>query len=664
LNVPSAPAHAFISYSSQDAAIANTVVAALEQAGQKCWLAPRDVIPGAQYADEIIGAINDASVIVLVLSSQSIESPHVGKEIERASSKRRRIIALRTDTTPLTRSLEYFLSESQWIDYRREDAAAALAKLVSAVQAQGRHGADHAASATVAPASTASKKSWPLIAAVGVLGVALAGFVIDKFLASRRAPMDKPAAAQTTEPAAATANLPTTSVASEKSIAVLPFTDLSERKDQEYFSDGLSEELIDLLTKVPDLRVPARASSFYFKGQHVTLPEIAKELGVAYLLEGSVRKAGNKVRVTAELIRADNGYNVWSETYDRDLKDIFKVQDEIAGRVVSALKSVLPSARAANIDRTANTEAYNQFLLGRKFERANDDVSLRQAVDAFRKATTLDPTYVDGFSWLAVAEAELGDRTGDAAMITHALVMADRAIALGPRDPGGYATRGWIRCQWRWDWAGAKKDLDQAEALTAGFSSGLEFARATLAMTEGRLEDAIAILTRSSQHDPLDPYDWGELVGYLAVDGNFAQAHAVLERMRIIAPNSGYVRASQFSLDLLEGKMNDALADAGNLKGRIWQLRGAALAQHSLGHARESQQALDELIGTMASQSAFQIAEVYAWDGEKDQAFTWLDRAYAQRDAGLTSVKWDTILASLRIDPRYKALLIKMKLPL
>jgi TolB-like protein len=145
---------------------------------------------------------------------------------------------------------------------------------------------------------------------------------------------------------------------SEKSIAVLPFTDMSEKKDQEYFSDGLSEDLIDLLTKVPDLHVPARASSFYFKGQHATIPEIAKALAVSYVLEGSVRKSGNTVRVRTELIRAENGYNIWSETYDRDLKDVFKVQDEIARQVVAALKVALPSVEVVNTDRTANPEAW------------------------------------------------------------------------------------------------------------------------------------------------------------------------------------------------------------------------------------------------------------------------------------------------------------------
>ena len=154
----------------------------------------------------------------------------------------------------------------------------------------------------------------------------------------------------------------------EKSIAVLPFVDMSEKRDQEYFSDGLTEELLDMLSQVPDLRVPARTSSFYFKGRSEDIPTIAQKLRVAHVLEGSVRKAGNTIRVTAQLIRADNGYHLWSKTYDRDFKDIFKVQDEIAAAVVEALKAkLLPAQEISSRHKTTNTEAYRQYLLGNQF---------------------------------------------------------------------------------------------------------------------------------------------------------------------------------------------------------------------------------------------------------------------------------------------------------
>ena len=357
----------FISYASKDAATANSVVAALESQDFKCWIAPRNVTPGSQYADGIVRAINGAKVVVLVLSESAIASPHVGKEIERASSKQRPIIALKTDATPLTPALEYFLSESQWVEVGAEGAEAALAKLSDAVR---RHLSASPASA-VAPSAVAAppgrpplvrappKRRIPWIATLVAGGAALtlAYFVVDKVWLSKQAASERNAAALT--PAAA--------AISDKSVAVLPFIDMSEKKDQAYFSDGLAEELIDMLAKVPDLRVPARTSSFYFKEQHATIAEIAKALSVAHILEGSVRRSGNTVRVTVQLIRADNGYHLWSETYDRDLQDVFKVQDDISHMVVEKLRLTLVNAAPIAAARVTNPEAHNLYLQGRYF---------------------------------------------------------------------------------------------------------------------------------------------------------------------------------------------------------------------------------------------------------------------------------------------------------
>ena len=504
--------------------------------------------------------------------------------------------------------------------------------------------------------ASGSRVTRILIAFTAVIGLATAYFAVkDNWL-------KKSDSAVGTEVTGSRASTNATALKDDKTIAVLPFIDMSEKQDQEYFSDGLSVELMDLLTKVPGLHVSARTSSFYFKRQHTTIADIAKALDVAYVLEGSVRRAGNTIRVTTQLIRADSGYNVWSETYDRDLKDIFKIQDEIATRVVTALKVAMPSVQAEIIDRTANTEAYNQYLVGRRFERLNTNADLRQSVDALRKAAALDPNYADAFRWLAVSEAQLGDRIGDQALITDALAMAERAIVLAPRDPGGYTARGWIRYAWRWDWAGATQDLDQAEALATGFNSDLESVRAILAAAEGHLDEAIAILTRVSHHDPLDPYNWEDLVSLQMGAGNLREARVVLNRIEIIEPQSVNANKTRLELDLLEGAADKALADAGKFTSRLGQLWAIALSQYSLHHGRESQQALDELIKNFASIAAVQIAEVYAWCGEKGQAFAWLDRAYAQRDAGLTNIKYNALLAPLRGDPRYRLMLVKMNL--
>src|ERR1700729_4100019 len=329
----------FISYAAQDSAIAETACEALEKAGVTCWIAPRDVTPGAFYGDEIVHAIDAARAIVLILSQSAASSPHVLREVERAASKRHAVISLRHDRAPLPAGLQYFLNTSQWLDASSGDTARALPKLVSAVQL-----AIQAPTVTptgvpmghvLAPAVSALSRKRAALVVASIVSLALVGLAVDRlWLSSHRA-----AATPATTPAMSVPAPATGAPAiPEKSVAVLPFVDMSEKKDQEYFSDGLSEELIDMLTKVPELRVPARTSSFYFKGKQATVPEIAKALGVADVLEGSVRKSGNTLRITAQLIRVATGYHLWSETYDRKLDDIFKIQDEIAGAVVKALK--------------------------------------------------------------------------------------------------------------------------------------------------------------------------------------------------------------------------------------------------------------------------------------------------------------------------------------
>jgi hypothetical protein len=283
----------FISYASSDSAIAEATCEALEKAGVTCWIAPRDVTPGAFYANEIVHAIDAAKAIVLILSQSAANSAHVLREVERAASKRHAVISLRIDKTPLPAGLEYFLNTSQWLDASSGDTVRALPKLVSAVQAAIQAPTVTptgvlTAHAPIPAASARSGKRTALVVA-SVVSVALLVFVADRLWLSSHRTAATPAAmpvASIPVPVTAAPAIP------EKSVAVLPFVDMSEKKDQEYFSDGLSEELIDMLPKVPDLRVPARTSSFYFKGKQTTIAEIAKMLGVKHVLEGSVRTSG------------------------------------------------------------------------------------------------------------------------------------------------------------------------------------------------------------------------------------------------------------------------------------------------------------------------------------------------------------------------------------
>jgi TolB-like protein len=422
----------FMSYASQDAAVANATLEALEKQGIKCWIAPRDVTPGAHYADSIILAISGAKALVLVLSDSALQSKHVGKEIERASSKGRPIIALRMGTSPLPPAFEYFLSESQWIDVGIGGVPSVAAKLVEAVRSHispsGAGEPQVRSGPSIASRGLAARRlQWMLAAGVAILFLVLAYFAVDRFSLGRSTAQHSPVSAIASETNHAAQAVP------EKSVAVLPFLDMSEKQDEGYFSDGLSEELIDMLTRVPELRIPARTSSFYFKGKQATIRDIAAALGVAHVLEGSVRKSGKTLRVTAQLIRVDNGYHLWSETYDRKLDDIFKIQDDIAAAVVKALKLALTGDSVTRPIGTRNADALSLYLQGQAIYRlATTPKEVDLAADYIRRSLVADPNFAA--AW-AVRSTILTDQSH----LPEDRRAAEQAIKLDPRLPDGHA---------------------------------------------------------------------------------------------------------------------------------------------------------------------------------------------------------------------------------
>ena len=449
----------------------------------------------------------------------------------------------------------------------------------------------------------------------------------------------------------------------ERSIAVLPFVDMSEQHDQEYFADGLTDELIELLANAPDLRVPARTSSFFFKGQHASVADIAKALNVSHLLEGSVRKSGHTIRITVQLIRADNGYHVWSNSYDRDIGDVFKVQDEIAAGVADTLKARLTPTRHIASRGTSNTEAYDQFLLGRKFHDLDNDENYMRSITAYRRSITLDPKFAAAYAGLAMSEADLADSASDAVGFKRAAAAAEQAIALAPEEADGYAARGYLRTNWEWDWMGAKADFSHALALDPE-NSQVQRRYGQLLGDLGLLPDSFVALKKATALDPLSHTAWITLGYDLLNSQDLGAAHEALRRGLEIQPDESHGLYALGRLQMREGKAAEALATFRRIVDiDSFRLHGIAMAEHTLGHNKASQQALDKLIATDARGAAYQIAVVCAWRGARDKAFEWLERAYLQRDGGLADIKIDAFLADLRGDPRYKALLIKMNLP-
>src|SRR5580700_1908334 len=482
----------FVSYASQDSAIAESICTALEADGIACWIAPRDVPTGDFYADSIIQAINACQVLVLVLSENSIASAHVLREVERASAKQRPVISFRIDATPLPTGLEYFLSTSQWLDASGARPERSFGKLIEAVR---RRNTAPATPTLPGPtpelrnAAAAYRGSRILIAAAIVIGAGLVYVLADKLWLRHRG--GAPTSASQAAPAMPPAVAPAAAI-SERSVAVLPFTDLSAAKDQEYFSDGLSEELIDLLGKIPGLHVPARTSSFYFKGKQATLGEIAKALKVSHVLEGSVRKAGNDVRITADLVRVDDEAQLWSETYDRKLDDIFKLQDEIASAVVKALKVSLLAGDAPKVTHAANIEAYTLYLQGRSsIERVNLADNLK-GQEYLQQSLKLDPTYAPAWAQLSrarlIAFASFGEGTWEASR-ESVLDAANQAIKLDPQLAAAHAALGQALFADDWDWNAADREVKRALELDPTDIDSL-YVAAQIAVSQGRYQEA------------------------------------------------------------------------------------------------------------------------------------------------------------------------------
>ena len=461
---------------------------------------------------------------------------------------------------------------------------------------------------------------------------------------------------------------PASDIRAVPSIAVLPLVNLSRDPDQEYFADGLAEELLNLLAKVPGLHVAGRTSSFSFKGKNEDLRAIGQKLNVKTVLEGSVQRAGDRLRITTQLINAADGYHVWSETYDRKLTDVFAVQDEISRSVVAALKVQLLPERAAGLERPAtNPDAYAQVLLGRHLIVRGSLQGYQLALAAFRKAVELDPKYAPAWAGVAIASFHGGEGVGwhlDSREndFARTLAAADKAIELGPDLADGYAARGYVRVLKTTDWAGARADLARAIALSPGNADAIG-SQGDLLATLGRLPEAIATLRRAAELDPLSVQAWWRLAWYHLGAGHVEEAREIARRtLELFPEHSHAARTLGFAL-LLETRLDEAQAAFQRSSSEPFREMGTALVEHARGHARESQQALEHIIATSGKESTYQIAEVYAFRGQRERAFEWLERSLALQDAGMRYLKHDPLLRPLRADPRYVTLLKKMNLP-
>ena len=445
------------------------------------------------------------------------------------------------------------------------------------------------------------------------------------------------------------------------SIAVLPFTDMSPGKDQEYFTDGLSEELLNALTKIPELRVTGRSSSFQFKGRNEDLRLIGRTLNVATLLEGSVRKAGSHVRITVQLVKVADGFHLWSETYDRQLDDIFAVQDDIARSVAGALKVTLLGGKAGK--PVPDAEAYNRVLEARHLLTKGGEENRRKAQGLLEGVLKHDPKYADAWVDLSVVHMRRYEQAPTLAAKEKALgeqeAALQRALALDPGMADAHARLARLRRQ-RWDFAGAERSMKRALELAPGDASVIA-AAAGFASTFGRFDEAIVLQRRAQEIDPLSRtglYNVG--YRYLAA-GRPAEAEKPLRELLELSADADGAHALLGDALLLQGRAEAALAEYEKEVDPSGRLAGRAMAQHALGRRESSQAALRELV-TIYGDEAKLIAEVHAYRGETDEAFGWLERAYRNRHPDLVYLRPSCFLTRLHGDPRWAALLKKVGL--
>jgi TolB-like protein/Flp pilus assembly protein TadD len=651
-------ARVFISYASHDKGVADAVCHALEKAGVACWIAPRDVVPGDSYARSIVNAIDGTKLIVLILSEHGAASQHVLREVERASSKRHPVIAFRIDAAPMPPDLEYFLNTSQWLDASGTGVERALPRLIEAAQraiaSRGNVGVAQGASASpsqqIPVSKPASRRTRLLILALGVLVALGLGFLaVDKLWLAKRGATQQPTVAAA-------------SVVSDKSIAVLPFTDMSEKHDQEYFGDGMAEEILDLLAQIPGLRVISRTSSFQFRGKSLDVRGIGLQLQVAYLLEGSVRRSNDQVRVTAQLLSTEDGAHRWSNTYTARIDDVLQVQDAIAAGISRALELAISGAIQ---DRAAmSPAAYDLFMRGLHSLDTSSEEGCEQAIGLFTQVLRLQPNSERALVSLARAHEciSYGDWNVPGAGFEQAREIASRALKVNPHSADAHLVLATVYLHHDFDWTAAQSEIEAAAKLADPDARALTIA-ARLSLALGQSDRAVELLNQAISRDPLDPLIYDILGDTYFRSGLFDKSEAMYRRCLQIEPHYIIEHYYLSNAIMMQGRLQEALSESDRgAQGDGGYEAGRALIFHAMGRSPEADAALKRLIET-SNDWPYEIARVYAFRGDRDSAFAWLDRAYQQHNIDLYYIKGDPLFRNLYGDPRYKAFLHTMNLP-
>jgi adenylate cyclase len=669
----------FLSYASQDAEAAKRICEALRAAGIEVWFDQSELRGGDAWDALIRRQIKSCYLFVPMISAntQSREEGYfrrewnlaVGRTLDMAEDRAFLLPVVIDGTFDSEARVPEKFREVQWT---RLPEGASLEAFVAHVRRLNAPEASiskaPSANPSPSPKTVPATRDSPSAAStrlgvrsllpwvvIGLLILGIGSLVASKFLASKQAAPT----AETLVTAPATAEL-----VSDKSIAVLPFADMSEKKDQEYFADGMAEEILDVLAKIPRLTVISRTSSFQFKGRDVDAKLIGSTLGSRYIVEGSVRKSGDHVRITAQLIDARDGSRRWSETYDRSVDDAFKVQDEIAASLVRALQLAVGAGEMPARLSPKNAASYDLYLRGRQaFDRFDRD-GFEQAADLDRQALELDPQFAPAASALANVQlfmaqwGYLAPKTGYEAA-RHA---AELAMKLDPHLAAPHTTLAAVALQYDWDWPTAEREIDRANALDPRDPAAQSF-RGLVSLTLGRLDESINHMNAALRLDPLAPNLLFTRGWPLFWSGHLPEAEASIRKSLQISPTyeSGHYYLGHVLL--ARGELAEALAEMDRELDKESRLAGLSSVQFAQGHKRESDAALAQLTEIAALDWASGIASVHAIRNEPDAAFEWLDRAYAQKDEDLYLIKGNPLFRNIARDSRYAAFLRKMKLP-
>ncbi len=494
---------------------------------------------------------------------------------------------------------------------------------------------------------------------IGVLALSLTYLAYDKFVLStgrETAAIESAVEAATSQALTEQAAIEAAAAQSRKSIAVLPFINMSDDASNEFFSDGMSEELLNLLAKIPELRVTSRSSAFSYKGKDFKITDVGRDLNVAYVLEGSVRKVGNQVRITAQLIRVDGDVHLWSETYDRSLDNIFAIQDEIAASVVAQLKLKL-FADVPTVQET-DPEAYALFLQARHLSNLLTPEGWEQANLLYQQAIAIDPDYANSWAGLSRNYVNL---TGYNLLppeegIRKAREAANQALAIDPKNAMAYSSLGWIAMTYNDELVVAARHYERAMELEPTNLSVIRNS-AMLVMRLGRLDEAIALGEFATTHDPVNP------VAFLNMSDRYIRAERLDEAIKSartalwLSPGIGGARYRLGEAFLRKGLPEQALAFFSLEEDEEWRVKGTALASYDLGRLTEYEKAFAELRERWGERWPIEIAHVYAWIGDADEVFYWLEKELEVN--GLSGVMVDNFFTSLHDDPRWQPLLEK-----